>query len=194
MLGIHAHQLQRRIHATKIAYLPLSTTPNRKHTTESIYLCGKIRGIFAIMGLSLSEFQNLIRGAIGDRRVATLAVDAGLPRDAIRNVLEGHEPKLCRAVEICLAVGLEFYVGQPQERKPATVHNLTRNGLETSNGPIAIDDPHLANMIAVLADAWDSADLLEQGHILGRFDLAFKEEREKAASRPGPRVARLASG
>ena len=39
------------------------------------------------------------------------AVDAGLPADAIRHVIAGHEPKASRLAQICAALGLEFYIG-----------------------------------------------------------------------------------
>lgn len=42
------------------------------------------------------------------------AVGAGLPEDAIRNVLAGHEPKASRLAQICAALGLEFYIGPPR--------------------------------------------------------------------------------
>ena len=46
------------------------------------------------------------------------AVDAGLPDDAIRHLLAGHEPGATRLAQICAAVGLEFYVGPPRAADP----------------------------------------------------------------------------
>ena len=42
------------------------------------------------------------------------AIDAGLPGNAIRYILEGREPKVQRLIEVCDALGLEFYVGPPR--------------------------------------------------------------------------------
>ena len=42
------------------------------------------------------------------------AVDAGLPPDAVRRVLDGHPPRVGRLAAICEAPGLEFYVGPPR--------------------------------------------------------------------------------
>ena len=67
------------------------------------------------MQTALTEFRLAIQEALGGRAVATAATEAGLPRDAIHNVLNGHEPKLSRVAEICAALGLEFYVGRPRE-------------------------------------------------------------------------------
>ncbi len=46
------------------------------------------------------------------------AVSHGLPRDAIRRVLDGHTPRLDRAAAICDALGLEFYLGLPRPAAP----------------------------------------------------------------------------
>ena len=42
-------------------------------------------------------------------------MEAGLPENAIRTVLAGHEPKVGRLAEICDALGLELYVGPPRD-------------------------------------------------------------------------------
>ena len=44
-----------------------------------------------------------------------LALENGLPRDAIRSVLRGHPPSVERAKKIAEALGLEFYVGPPRQ-------------------------------------------------------------------------------
>ncbi len=62
----------------------------------------------------LEEFREALRTALADRSLAGTAVEAGLPRDAIRSVLVGHDPRLSRAVELADALGLEFYVGPPR--------------------------------------------------------------------------------
>ena len=62
----------------------------------------------------LEEFREALRMALADRPLAGTAVEAGLPRDAIRSVLVGHDPRLSRAVELADALGLEFYVGPPR--------------------------------------------------------------------------------
>ena len=61
------------------------------------------------------------------------AVNAGLPADAIRNLIAGHEPKAGRLAQICAALGLEFYIGPPrsgadnadaESLPPASLHSL----------------------------------------------------------------------
>ena len=50
------------------------------------------------------------------------AIDAGLPADAIRHLIAGHEPKAGRLAQVCAALGLEFYVGPP--RRDANVSDI----------------------------------------------------------------------
>ena len=47
------------------------------------------------------------------------AKEAGLPGNAIRYVLDGHEPKVGRLAAICDALGLEFYVGPSRDTSVA---------------------------------------------------------------------------
>ena len=62
-----------------------------------------------------SEFQRIIR-----RRLAALGTNAnraalehGLPKDAVKSVLAGHEPGIGRASDVCEALGLELTIGEP---------------------------------------------------------------------------------
>ena len=49
--------------------------------------------------------------------MANLATDVGLPRDAIRNVLIGHDPRLSRAAETADALDLHFCIGFIQDHQ-----------------------------------------------------------------------------
>lgn len=51
-----------------------------------------------------------------------VAVEARLPGNAIRYVLEGREPKVGRMAEVCKALGLEFYIGLPRGRHLRGAH------------------------------------------------------------------------
>lgn len=46
--------------------------------------------------------------------VRAAALRAGLPIRSVQNVLDGHDPGLSRAAEICTALGLELYIGPPR--------------------------------------------------------------------------------
>ncbi len=63
----------------------------------------------------LDDFRKAVEAALGRRSRAGVATAAGLPRDAIRSILDGHEPKLSRVADVCDALGLEFYIGPPRE-------------------------------------------------------------------------------
>ena len=58
------------------------------------------------------------------------AVSAGLPEDAIRNVLAGHEPKASRLAQICTALGLEFYIGPRRAEVTKALSSTTLRDLE----------------------------------------------------------------
>ncbi len=59
------------------------------------------------------------------------AVAAGLPADAVRHLLAGHDPKASRLSEICEALGLEFYVG-PKRAAQAPDEDRLRLALEAA--------------------------------------------------------------
>ena len=61
------------------------------------------------------RFREVVRGAVADQSLSRIAVRAGLPRNAIRNVLMGHEPLLSRAAEVAAALNLEFYIGPSRD-------------------------------------------------------------------------------
>ena len=68
-----------------------------------------------VSGAALEALRETIREALAAQglTVHRAAVAAGLPRDAVRRVLEGREPRAGRLAAICAALGLEFYVGPP---------------------------------------------------------------------------------
>ena len=127
------------------------------------------------------------------------AKEANLPGNAIRNVLDGYEPRISRVAEICDALGLEFYVGQPRQqitvatRQPPQFRGAApaRNDAPRSQ---SAEDRDLAEMSAILADAWETAVTdVDRGDLRGRFKMAFREEWDAATSTPGPRMAKLAN-
>ena len=68
------------------------------------------------------SFREEVRKAVGNRPLSRVATEAGLPRDAIRSVLRGHDPRLSRVVELSDALGLEFYVGPPRHENSSQVY------------------------------------------------------------------------
>ena len=52
-----------------------------------------------------------------------VAMEAGLPENAIRTVVAGRQPRADRLEQICRALGLEFYVGP---RRPTVPQEVTQ--------------------------------------------------------------------
>lgn len=77
-------------------------------------------------------------------------MDAGLPRDAIRNILEGHDPKLSRVIEVASALGLEFYVGPPRAAGPEEIVRALNPGSTPEEARQAIAE--LSWPLSVAAD------------------------------------------
>ena len=63
--------------------------------------------------MQTAEFTDRIRARLSEIGGTPIgvAVQAGLPRDAIRSVLRGHPPNLARADEICRALGITLTIG-----------------------------------------------------------------------------------
>ena len=66
---------------------------------------------------AVERFSAAVRSAVGKRSVSGAATDAGLPRDAIRYVLDGRDPRLSRAAEIAEALNIDFRLG-PDPKDP----------------------------------------------------------------------------
>ena len=66
--------------------------------------------------MDFEEIILVIREELKRRKTTAFraAIDAGLPENAIRYILEGREPKARRLIQVCNALGLEFYVGLPR--------------------------------------------------------------------------------
>ena len=67
----------------------------------------------------LDRFQRELRRAVQGRPVATVALAAGLPKDAVRSVLLGHDPSLTRASELAEALELNFSIGTRCDPEPS---------------------------------------------------------------------------
>ena len=63
------------------------------------------------------DFAEAIRRRLAEKGQSKYraALNSGLPQDAIRSVLSGHDPRLNRVEQICRALGLELYIGPPRD-------------------------------------------------------------------------------
>ena len=102
--------------------------------------------------------------------MAGSAIAHGLPRDAIRRVLRGHDPRLSRADDICRALGITFTLGKPKDgaRHPGhgTVSWLS-DSVPAGGGSassrmrsvsIPVRDPLFAELLSRLAEHWNELE------------------------------------
>ena len=65
------------------------------------------------------KFRATVKARAKGVPLAGAALKAGLPKDAIRSVIKGHEPLLSRAEEVAHALGFGLEI-TPRPRPPAT--------------------------------------------------------------------------
>ena len=115
----------------------------------------------------LSETGQTLHGA---------AVAHGLPRDALRSVLDGHEPKLSRAIAICEALDLEFYIGPP---RVVEVDEALRREIshDVPEDLVPVRDREIAAVITSLADEYEALNDPGRRSLLTRFWGLFPDLR-----------------
>ena len=121
------------------------------------------------------EYRAAVAKALAGRSVAGSATSSGLPRDAIRSVLQGHNPTLARADAICRALGITFTIGTPSDPDQAgqrssdptrAVSDTGVTSLETASFDAnSIDDARIARLLARLTDLWKACDANERRHL-----------------------------
>ena len=116
------------------------------------------------------DYRATIARAVGERSVAGSATAHGLPRDAIRRVLRGHDPRLSRADAICRALGINFTISSPRgypgpAKTPAVLgvgDSVPASGRGTyapvRRDQIPVRDPRLAELLARLAERWEELE------------------------------------
>ncbi|WP_353429453.1 S24 family peptidase [Paracoccus denitrificans] len=85
------------------------------------------------------DFPEMVRQRLEQLGTSPFAVEhaAGLPADAVRNVLRGggkSGPTLTRVRQICDALGLELYIGPPREAGP--VERILLDGADYAHIPL----------------------------------------------------------
>ena len=118
------------------------------------------------------DYRATIARALGGRSVAGSATAHGLPRDAIRRVLRGHDPRLSRADAICRALGISFTLGKPTDgsrRSGHTIGSWLSDSVPAGGGSrsaslraraesIPVRDPRFAELLTRLAEHWNELD------------------------------------
>ncbi len=116
--------------------------------------------------MQLAEFRERIRTRLSEIGATAIgvAVEAGLPRDAIRSVLKGHPPNLIRADDVCRALGITLTIGGrgavPQPTNGAS-DSGTSNPRQISHNATRAEhfaqvvDGQLADLFAGIAETYD---------------------------------------
>ena len=105
-----------------------------------------------------------MKKALVGRTAARAALAHGLPKEAIRSVLNGHDPKLSRADDVCRALGITFLLGGPLDdagadgdgRPPEADPRIERE---------PVRDARLADLVSRLADQWEKIPVRERGSV-----------------------------
>ena len=135
-------------------------------------------GIYSTMERSGEDYRATIARALGGRSVAGSATAYGLPRDAIRRVLRGHDPRLSRADAICRALGISFTIGKPQDSARRSGHTTgswlsdsvpaggrsTASRARVESAPVR--DARLAEILGRLAAHWNELDAPERDRLV----------------------------
>ena len=136
-------------------------------------------GIYSTMERPGEDYRATIARAIGGRSVAGSATAYGLPRDAIRRVLRGHDPRLSRADAICRALGISFTIGKPRDGSRRSGHAIGSwlsdsvpagrgsfsSRARAESAPIPARDPRLAELLGRLAAHWSELDAPERDRL-----------------------------
>ena len=85
-------------------------------------------------------------------------------------------PSVDKAAEICEALGLQFYIGEPRAghttvKRPPVSPDAVRDGPPV----FAISDENLWQLIGAFADEWEAADEHGRANLETRFRAYFPE-------------------
>ena len=130
-------------------------------------------GIYSTMERRNPHYRAVVADALAGRSVAGSATSHGLPRDAIRRVLQGHDPRLSRAEDICRALGITFTIGASGIPPPDGHADVSGVGDSASaserdsyvtraEGTAPGRDPRLSALLDRLSERWDVLDAPER--------------------------------
>ena len=147
-------------------FLPASANSRSADTrwTRSVWLLRLRNGINTMMERLSEKYRAVVRRALFGRTAARTALAHGLPKEAIRSVLNGHDPKLSRADDVCRALGITFLLG-------GALDDDAGEGVERKSGPEPridrepVRDARLADLVSRLADQWEEIPVRERAGV-----------------------------
>lgn len=113
---------------------------------------------------SLSDYRDTVAKVLAGRSMAGIATSNGLPRDAIRYVMQGHDPKLSRADAICRALDFSYTIGTSSDVKSTFGVSLDSSDNDSVLN-VSMSDTQITLLLDRLADLWQVIDTRERKHL-----------------------------
>ena len=131
---------------------------------RSMWLSLLRHGINTTVERLSEEYRAAVMRALTGRTAARAALAHGLPKEAIRSVVNGHDPRLVRADDVCRALGFTFLLGGPLD--DAADEGDGRNSeADPRIERELVRDVRLAELVSRLADQWEKIPVRERGGV-----------------------------
>ena len=121
-------------------------------------------GINATVERLSEEYRATVKRALIGRTASRAALVHGLPKEAIRSVINGHDPKLARADDVCRALGFTFLLGGPLD-DAADEGDGWKSETDPRIERELVRDVLLAELVSRLADQWEKIPVRERGGV-----------------------------
>ena len=143
-------------------------------------------GINATVERLSEAYRAAVTRALTGRTASRTALAHGLPKEAIRSVLNGHDPRLSRADDVCRALGFTFRLGGALD-EDAGGGGDRRSGAEPRIEHELVRDARLAELVSRLADQWEKIPVRERAGA----GLAIASILDLAGAKGGASLARV---
>ena len=143
-------------------------------------------GINAVVERLSQTYQAAVKRSLSGRTPSRAALAHGLPKEAIRSILNGHEPKLARADDVCRALGFTFLLGGPLEEESADGDGRPSEAQSRIDQEL-VRDMRLAELVSRLADRWESIPVRERAGL----GMAIASILDLAGARGGASLERV---
>ena len=121
-------------------------------------------GINTAMERLSEEYRTAVKRALTGRTASRTALAHGLPKEAVRSVLNGHDPRLSRADDVCRALGITFLLGGPLG-DAAEQGGGRKSEAEPQIDRELVRDVRLAELVSRLADHWEKIPVRERAGV-----------------------------
>ena len=121
-------------------------------------------GINTAMERLSEEYRAAVKRALTGRTASRTALAHGLPKEAVRSVLNGHDPRLSRADDVCRALGITFLLGGPLD-DAAEQGGGRKSEAEPQIDRELVRDVRLAELVSRLAYHWEKIPVRERAGV-----------------------------